>query len=258
MKRNLISFIVVLVLFIPVLAKTAKKGVCSGITIATVKKHIPNFPEARIYSKKEVEGLCELMVEANGRYYPLYIGKNFVLIGNLFREGKNLTRESFNTVRNKELANLKKNFKTMVPEVEKLVVMKYKPSKSARRILYMFTDPVCPYCARAEKQIKQIAKENDVYLKVLFFPVHRPRGWDLASVAVCKGFGLDTYLAKDWEKKVNPSKEKCSKGEDILKATDILVRKLQITGVPTFILDNGDRVSGANMEALKKMLSSAK
>ncbi|MCD6453677.1 MAG: thioredoxin fold domain-containing protein [Candidatus Aminicenantes bacterium] len=257
MVKKLATILILMVFLAPVFPK-AGKGVCSEVTLSTVKKHIPNFPAAEIVSKVEVGGLCQLIVKAGGKYYPLYVGKDFVIIGEMFRLGKDFTRDTFSAVRAKEMQKIKANFKSTVPEIEKNVVMVYKPSSTAKRVLYMFTDPVCPYCNKAEKQIKQIVKDNNVILKVLFFPVHRPNGWNLANVAICKGLNLNTYIAKEWEKKAKPSKEKCDKGENILKATDNIAKKLEISGVPTFILDNGERVSGADMEALKKLLSTVK
>ncbi len=257
MKKKLFAILVIAVFLAPLFPKVTK-GACAGVTMETVKKHIPKFPPAEIASKVEVEGLCQLIVKAGGKYYPLYVGKNFVIIGELFREGKDVTRDIFSKVRARQMALIKKEFKNLIPQIENLVVMTYKPSSTAKRTLYMFTDPVCPYCAKAEKQIKQIVKDSNVILKVLFYPVHRPNGWDLASVAICKGLSLDTYLAKAWEKTAKPEKEKCDKGENVLKKTDLIAQKLNINGVPTFILDNGERVPGADMEALKKLLATVK
>lgn len=257
MKKKLFAILVIAVFLAPLFPK-ATKGSCTGVTMETVKKHIPKFPAAEITSKVEVEGLCQLIVKAGGKYYPLYVGKNFVIIGEMFRNGKDITRDTFSKVRAKEMALIKEEFKKLLPQIETLVVMKYKPSSTAKRTLYMFTDPVCPYCGKAEKQIKQLVKDSDVVLKVLFYPVHRPKGWDLASVAICKGLSLDTYIKRAWEKTAKPDKEKCDKGETLLKKTDVIARKLEINGVPTFILDDGERVSGADMAALKKLLATAK
>ncbi len=250
--RKLVLAILFVTLVFPALS--AAKNPCTGVTYATLQKHVPKLPQGKVLSKKPVFNLCELLVELNGKPYPFYVGKGYVIIGNLFSLGQSITNESYQKAQAKEAELQKGKFKTLRRRADALTVMVYKPSPSARRVLYMFTDPVCPYCARAEKQIKSIAKKYNVILKVLFYPVHRPRGTDLAAVAICKGLNLDTYLAKEWEKKANPAKEKCVKGEAILSKTDKLARELGITGVPTFIMDTGERVVGADIRALEEML----
>ncbi len=254
MKKILILFFV-LALAMPSFA--VSKNPCSGVTYATLQKHVPKLPQGKVLSKKPVFNLCEVIVDLNGKPYPFYVGKGYVIIGNLFSLGNSITSQDYQKVREKETALLKSRFKTLRRRADKLTVMVYKPSPSARRVLYMFTDPVCPFCARAERSIKDVVKKHNVILKVLFYPVHRPKGTDLAAVAICKGLDLDTYLAKEWEKKANPAKEKCPKGTEILQQTDSLAKDLGITGVPTFIMDNGERVVGADMGALDRMLTKA-
>ncbi len=250
--RKFTILILLLLLSFPALSTT--KNPCSGVTYATLQKHVPKLPQGKVLSKKPVFNLCEVIVDLGGKPYPFYVGRGYVILGNLFSLGQSVTNQSYQKAQAREAELQKGKFKTLRRRADALTVMVYKPSSSARRVLYMFTDPVCPFCARAEKQIKSIVKKHNVILKVLFYPVHRPRGTDLAAVAICKGIDLDTYLAKEWERKANPSKEKCSKGEEILSRTDKLARELGISGVPTFIMDSGDRVVGANMGALEEML----
>ncbi len=253
--KKIIILLFLFALATPGFAKV--KNPCAGVSYATLQKHVPKLPQGKILSKKAVFNLCEVIVDLGGKPYPFYVGRGYVIVGNLFSLGNSITNQNYQKVQEKEAALLKSRFKSLRARADRLTVMVYKPSSSARRVLYMFTDPVCPYCARAEKSIKEIAKRYNVTLKVLFYPVHRPKGTDLAAVAICKGLDLDTYLAKEWEKKANPAKEKCAKGEEILKRTDTLARELGINGVPTFILDNGERVVGADMRALEQLLSKA-
>ncbi len=236
------------------------EDICSKVTIETLKLQIPFiFPkDARIVSKKNVKGFCEVILNIRGRNFPFYVGKDFVILGQMFSQKKNLSAITLKKLAQEKEKEEQKLFKKLKPEVEKVVAIEYKPSVQTQRTIYMFTDPVCPWCHRAEAFIKKVAKEYNATFKIIFFPVHLPKGKEKAIEAVCRHLDLDGYLKEDWRKGKNTQKFQCKEGKELLEKSIKLAKKLAIRGVPTFFLDNGQRVVGANIERLKKALEGKK
>ncbi len=243
-------------------ASDFKKGdICHQVGLETLKSHIPFAfpPDAKIVSKRNTKGLCEVILNIRGRDFPFYVGKDFVILGQMFSNKQNLSNEILKSLTQKSRKQEEKLFKKLKGEVDKVAVMEYKPSNKPQRTIYMFTDPLCPFCHRAEGQIIDVAKRHNATLKIVFFPVHLPRGKEKSVEAICRKMDLNTYLKDDWRNEKEPEVQKfqCAAGEQIVERSMALGKKLKIMGVPTFILDNGKRVVGANMNKLDSVLSAS-
>ena len=238
---------------------------CQKVTKEMLTEHWPDNPfmqsllnRAEIVAKKEVKGLCEVVLKVNGRFYPCFVGEDFVIIGRMYAEKKEVGGDVIKDLRAKEAERQKEFFLKKRQELDKLVAIEYKPSKKAKKVLYMFTDPVCPFCHRAETKIKEIVDKYDVVLKVAFFPVHLPKGKMKAIEAVCRGLDLDGYLGEAWRKENKTKEFQCEKGKKLLDESLKFGRELGIRGVPTFIYEDGTRVIGARLTQLEQMLSKHK
>ncbi len=252
MKRYFLVLIILLILF--GFSYSYAEDFCNRINIKTLKIHLPKFPEGvKILSKRPVKGLCEVVINYRGRDIPLYIGKDFVIVGNLFSYKKNITRQIFKKIGEEEQKRRADLFKKYRKEIDKVVVFTYTPGSKSKKILYMFTDPLCPFSHRAEKGIKDIVKKYNTTLKVVFYPVHLPKGKKLAVESICKNMTLDEYIKDEWRKK-NPDPYQCTKGIKIVDKSLSLGRKIEINGVPTFILSDGTRVVGVNFANLQHLL----
>lgn len=225
---------------------------CTTITFPALKTQVPlRFPpDARIVSKRMVNGMCEVVINARGRDYPFYVGKKFVIAGHMFSNGKSISGDTLKRLALEEEKKEQKLFTKIRKQLDKTVVMDYKPAGGYHRTIYMFTDPVCPFCHRAEKRIKGIAEACGVEVKIIFFPVHIPKGKEKAVEAVCSKIGLDEYVDRQWSHSAAKGTPQWAQAEALLDESIALGRKLGIRAVPAFILDNGKRVIGANMDKL--------
>jgi len=215
--------------------------------LSFLNKHVP-IPPARIVSKREVYGLCEIILQIRGEFVPVYATDQFVLAGEMFCNRHPVTQEKIRDIQ----AGL---FISMRPELDKVVAMIYTPgSEKIQHTLYMFTDPLCPYCHLAEREIRDIARKHNAVLKVVFFPVHLPEGEEKAIEAVCRRLDFQAYIKDDW-RKGKERQYQCEEGEKLVEKSIAVARKLGIRGVPTFYLDNGKRVTGANKGLIEKMFS---
>jgi len=225
-------------------ASVAYAGVCTGITIDSLREHVP-IPPAQIVSKRDVYGLCEVILKINNEYVPIYATSKFVIAGEMFVNRHQITQESLARIKAKFFLKFKK-------VADKLTAFTYRPKGKIRHTIYMFTDPVCPFCHRAEKDIKQIADQYKAQVKFIFFPVHIPIGEEKAVEAVCKGLTANKYLQGSWRK---DSGWQCKKGKEFIKESESFAKKLGVRGVPTFFLDNGEMIVGANLSLLRQELS---
>ncbi len=235
-----------------------KETLCKKVNLELLKKHLPGQIPAniKIVSKREFPGICEVVLKLGENFFPVYVGKDFVIAGRMFSHKNFVTWDVIKKLMKQQEKKYEKKFTELKSEVDKLVVIKYKPSSHPKHVVYMFTDPVCPFCHRAEQYIKDVIKKNNAELRILFFPVHRPIGEEKAIEAICKKMDIDTYLSDEWrkEKKEVVKKYQCSRGKEILKKSEEIAGKLGIRAVPTFILENGKRMVGANIKKLNEML----
>ena len=227
-------------------AEESKDSACKDITLASLQTHVP-IPPATILSKQSVNGICEVILDINGQYVPVYAGKSYVIAGEMFQDKMQVTQT--------RLDNLKaQNFIRLKPDIEKCVAMSYAPKGQINNTIYMITDPVCPFCHQAESQLKEFAETHTVKIKIIFASVHPPVGRQKAVEAVCRNFGFDNYINSNWRDENKTDQYQCQTGIDLINASEKISAQLGIDGVPVFFLENGQRVDGADMTALANVL----
>lgn len=123
--------------------------------------------------------------------------------------------------------------------------------KGTRQLAY-FSDPRCPYCKRFDKELTQV---DDVTVHVFLIPIIAPD-----SAAVSAAVWCSPDRAKAWLDLMLKDVQPTAKGncETPLDKNIALSRKHRITGTPTLIFADGQRVSGWMPAArLSKMLDEA-
>jgi len=250
MKNNMLSLVIsITILYFPIIshASESKDKVCDMITLSSMQAHVP-IPPATILSKREVNGICEVILDINGQYVPVYAGKDYVIAGEMFQDKKQITQSLMD--------NLKaQHFLRMKTDIEKCVALSYAPKKDIKQKIYMITDPVCPFCHQAETQLKKFAEKNAVAFKIILASVHPPVGRQKAIEAVCRNLSLDDYIKGTWQDENKTDQYQCQKGMALINASEKVVTQLGLDGVPVFFLENGQRIDGADMPALESALS---
>ena len=222
-------------------------NVCKAVDIDFMRRHL-NIPQhTSIASKVPVNGLCQVILNIRGRYFTAYTSDdNFVILGKMYSNQAILD--------NTELSSLQKaTFAKVRPELDKCVAINHKPRGNVENVVYMVTDPLCPYCNTATGKIKKFADNHNIEVKIAFFSVHGTAGDKKAVEAACRNFTLSEYMQDDW-KKGNGEKYQCERGKALIKKSRPLARDLHIQGVPTFFLSDGTQVVGANMARFEKAL----
>lgn len=226
-------------------AFAADENPCDNVTIEWMQAHVP-IPPAEIITKTPESGLCQVVLKIGNEFVPTYTGKDFVLAGEMFRSRVQVTQAKIGGLK-KEMISKK------VGSLESVVAMSYTPEKSANKSVYFLTDPLCPYCNRAGKELQGLADRSGVTFKVVFANVHGQQGEDKIKEAICSGYDFAKYNTEDW-KKLPAQNTQCAAADDLWGRTQGVVAQLAIKGVPAFITEDGDFVSGANIPALEKAI----
>ncbi len=229
---------------------SADDALCDHIDLHWLRRHAPVPPSSEIVSRRDVGGICEVVVKTNGDYLSLYAGIDFFIAGTMYQHQIQLTKNRIYELKKAGFINHKE-------ALEDAVVFEYSPVQPGDRIIYMFTDPLCPYCTRAYSEIRPIADKYNARVKLLFYNVHGLDGRKKSIEAVCRNLTFDEYLDESWKIEENTDTFQCEKGVRLYERSIKEARRLGITDVPQFYLDDGTSVRGADMTALDEALEEA-
>jgi len=224
------------------------------VDIEWTSKHIPLPRDAKIVLKKEKEQLCEVILRVEGNLVPVYAGKNFILAGQLFKDGRSITRNSMAAIPDKiraeqnqageknniEKARLKAFFKEKVKTLAEFVFLSFKPNQTDG-FIYVVTDPACPHCNDLLLKLKPVALEARVEIRVITYPILGPRSRDLAVNAICNRYSYQYYT-----RKMDEPGDSCNRAEVLLKKTEQFLRSAGLTFVPLVIAGDGSWIVDTN------------
>ncbi len=190
-----------------------------------------------------VEGLCQVQVKLQGQNRIVYsddAGK-FLIAGQVFAvdNSSNLTRQA--------LAEMNRLTKEELKKLESLTAFKI---GSGDKVVYFVTDPMCPYCKKAEEILEPLAKMGKVEVRFLLFPLKFHKGAKEQSISIiCDNKGLEGL------KQQYKSDNQCEEGKQKVENTIKLLESKGIRGTPTYIFEDGLYRSGVMQEkALKEKL----
>ena len=193
----------------------------------------------------KVPGFCEVVLTLRGRKKSIfYVDENgrFAFLGQLvdFKTGENLTRkhlEELNRLSLKDLA-----------AIEKVVAF---TTGEGKKVVYLVTDPDCPFCKRLEKTLSELIKGGQLQVKVILYPLGllHPQAKKKCVAIICD--------KKGWEGLISGyiSENQCEEGLKKIEETRKLMVQLGIRGTPTLILPDGRVIRGArSKEELKQKI----
>ncbi len=191
-----------------------------------------NFKIESLKPMEGMKGICEVVVKVGLRPIVLYtdsVGKSYIH-GNAFNveTKENLTQRTVNRYMTVS--------KSILSELEKHVNMTY---GKGDKFVYYITDPDCPFCRRFSPILKEWAKENNVQIKVILFPLPiHPEAKPKAIAMVCDGKGYD-----DLHRKIK-TKNQCERGKKAIEENMTFLHEIGVSGTPTVIGMNGRYVVG--------------
>ncbi len=244
-KINAIAIVMMFMTVFVAAAATADDSICDSVDMEWIRTHVP-VPPAKIIEKAPLNGLCQVILDIQGQLVPVFTGKNFVLAGEMFQDKQQMTQNKINDLKTAAIKESMDKLKTVVS-------MSYAPANANGKVVYMLTDPLCPYCSQAGDQLKDIADETGATFKLILANVHGEAGEKKVKEALCKNFTFDQYIASEW-KQTPPEEFECEKADTFWVESSKVVSGLGVRGLPAFITMDGQMVSGANMPAVKEAI----
>ena len=124
---------------------------------------------------------------------------------------------------------------------------------NGKRVMYVFSDPDCPYCHALEEELKNV---NNVTIYLFLYPLKtlHPNAETIAQKVWCS---KDKYAA--WEAYVLNRKQPTAADTCTtpVQQNIELGAQLHVDGTPTFFLKDGQRISGArSAEEINRLLDS--
>lgn len=221
---------------------------CTGAVAqeAAIRKNlaerVPQLKNIDEVTKTAIPGLYEIRVNGADIYYT-DAQANYLLQGSLIdtKSRRNLTED----------------------RVEKLTAVQFDklPFKDAftivrgngTRKLAVFEDPNCGYCKRFERDLQKI---DNVTVYMFLYPILGPDSAEKSKAIWCakdQGKAWQDWMVREQA----PAPASCDASALVRNVE--LGRKHHISGTPTLIFSNGNRVPGAvDDKQVEKMLSEAK
>jgi thiol:disulfide interchange protein DsbC len=120
---------------------------------------------------------------------------------------------------------------------------------NGKRTLAIFSDPNCPYCKRFEKDL---AKVDDVTIYTFLYPILSQDSHEKSKAVWCSA-----DKSKAWsELMLNGTVPAAARCDTPIENNLALGHKYRVTGTPTLVFANGERVPGAiPAEQIEKLLA---
>jgi len=120
---------------------------------------------------------------------------------------------------------------------------------NGKRTLAIFSDPNCPYCKRFEKDL---AKVDDITVYTFLYPILSQDSHEKSKAVWCSA-----DKSKAWsELMLNGTVPAAGRCDTPIEKNLELGRKYRVSGTPTLIFANGERVPGAiPAEQIEKLLA---
>lgn len=213
---------------------------------AAIKKNLTaQFPGAAITSitKTPYAGLYEVLIDGQIIYTDETAA--YVFLGSVIdtKARKNITNERMAKLNEVKFDNLP--FENAIKFVK----------GNGSRKLAVFSDPECPFCKKFEQELTKV---DNITVYIFPYPI---AGLHPQATAAAKAIWCAPDRNAAWQdallKGVLPKNDGNCKNP--VEANVELGNKLHITGTPTLIFANGQRVPGmVPADKLEKMLNSAK
>ena len=229
--------------------------ICTHVDMEWISQQAPLSQEAKIVYKKDRGELCEIVLALDGSLVPLYAGKNFLLVGKLFKDKKSITRETLDALTDiarkerikadeKDALKTEKRkafFQQNVRELDNLTLFSFNPGKR-NKVLYVVTDPNCPHCNMLMPDLEILAMENQIEIKVILFPGLGSKSRDMAIQAICGKYSYQKYRQAQFQ----PDTPGCRQADILLKKTMLFFSRADLPFIPVVISGDGTWVVEGN------------
>lgn len=204
-------------------------------------------------STAPARGLYQVTLKKDGAVHLVYLdfSKNYIVNGPIIdvKSKRNLTQQGVEAATTIDTAGI---------PLDKALVM---GNPKGKRVLYLFSDPECPYCAKLHRSVMEMVKEDPrlkVYIILVPLDIHPNSKWKTESI-ICTSkkdmAGALKMLENSYEGKEVPRLTcKSVSGAEMKKVG--VSRGVNVT--PTMAFANGRVLMGARgKDEIKRMIDEA-
>jgi thiol:disulfide interchange protein DsbC len=205
------------------------------------QKNFPDTPISSI-SKTPYSGLYEVVVDGQAAYVS-GDGK-YLMLGNIIDLE---TKRNITAARNAKLMEVKWNTLPLDKAIKEV-------RGNGSRKLAVFSDADCPYCRKLEPELEKL---SNVTIYTFLYPIE---GLHPDAVPTSKQIWCEKDRLKAWKAYMLRGEEPKSKGDCPNPVNEIVAlgNKLKVSGTPTLIFENGQRIPGyVPADKLDQMLTAA-
>jgi thiol:disulfide interchange protein DsbC len=207
-------------------------------------ERLPSFPKVDEVTKTPVPGLFEVRVGGTEIFYT-DAEANYLVQGSLIdtRAKRNLTEE--------RVAKLTEIDFDSLPLKDAFTVVR----GNGKRKVAVFEDPNCGYCKRFEADLQAV---NNVTVYMFLYPILGPGSTERSKNIWCSKDRAKAWT--DWMVKNTDTAAAAASCDSAALARNVeFGKKHKITGTPTLIFADGNRVPGAIAAAqVEKFLAEVK
>ena len=221
----------------------------ASVTVQAGEKEIrqafqKNFAGMEItsISKTPYGGLYEVVVDGQVAY-ATSDGK-YLVLGNVIDLA---SKRNITATRNAKLMEVKWSTLPLAKAIKEV-------KGNGSRKMAIFSDADCPYCRKLEPELEKL---TNVTIYTFLYPIE---GLHPEAVPTSKKIWCEKDRLKAWKDYMLRGEEPKSKGDCANPVDDIVAlgMKLKVSGTPTIILENGQRIPGyAPADRLEQMLAAA-
>ncbi|MDQ8953555.1 DsbC family protein [Acinetobacter rudis] len=200
--------------------------------IATVQKNLKtNFPDIPVNSVNTTQFKDIYEVYMGGRIVYTNDDAKYFLVGNLIDlpNQVNITEQRQQVLSSIDVSKLPLN----------QAIKKVKGK--GQRVIYLFSDPDCPYCKKLEAELDKVDNLT-IYLFINPITSLHPTADKTSKQIWCSSQPYQAWTDYTLKGIAPTAKDSCKNPID--KNLE-LAKKLEVTGTPTFFLKDGRRISGA-------------
>jgi thiol:disulfide interchange protein DsbC len=236
--------------------KTLLSATCATLLLAQVAsaqeaairkglaERVPQLKAIDEISKTPIPGLYELRVNGTEIYYTDAQG-NYLIEGTVIdlRAQRNLTEERIAKLTAIKFDNL--------PFKDAFTIVR----GNGKRKLAVFEDPNCGYCKRFERDLQKI---DNVTVYMFLYPILGPDSGEKSKAIWCSKEPAKVW--QDWMVREQPIPALAAGCDTAALTRNVeLGRTHKITGTPTLVFTDGNRVPGAiDAKQVEKLLGDSK
>jgi len=217
---------------------------CEEYGISAIETHAFLPENYKVLSMKPFDNLCEIAIETAHKYATLYTYKDYVIVGDLFKDKKAVTRDLVDKIEGRVVEENRK-------ALEQIAAITYTPkNRNINRTLYMVVTPGCHFCEEAEDEIEFLSERYGLTIKMIIYTDDDQK----AVKAICRNIPINEFSSPEFRTAQIVDADLCERGKEIIEKTPAVIDRIGIKGFPTFIFDTGKKFAGANMANLEKQI----